>query len=95
MFSGQGWKKTLLQKFPSLQKYPLFDVPDYGPFEEPYPHVPLREKLAVAYGFVRSQIPGHNPAHAKLPALASEWLSRYDAGYDVTRWYTAAHSRQA
>ena len=40
-------------------------------------------------GIVRSQIPGHNPAHEKLPALAAEWFDRYDAGYDVTHWYTA------
>jgi hypothetical protein len=25
-----------------------------------------------------------------MPALAAEWLARYEAGYDVTRWYTAA-----
>ena len=31
----------------------------------PVEHVP-----AAAYGIVRSQIPGHNPAHATLPALA-------------------------
>jgi predicted metal-dependent hydrolase len=61
---------------------------DHGPLGEIYPNVPLREKLAAAYGVVRSQIPGHNPAHQKLPALAQEWFTRYDAGYDVTRWYT-------
>ena len=35
-------------------------------------------------GIVRSQIPGHNPEHEKLPELAAEWFERYDAGYDVT-----------
>lgn len=41
-------------------------------------------------GIVRSQIPGHDPTHEKkLPELAQEWFDRYDAGYDVTQWYTA------
>jgi predicted metal-dependent hydrolase len=91
MFSGPGWKKTLLQKFPFLQRHRFFDVPNHGPFGKPYPHVRQRELLATAYGVVRSQIPGHNPATQKLPALAVEWLARYDGGYDVTRWYTAAN----
>jgi hypothetical protein len=30
-----------------------------------------------------------------LPALANEWFNRYDAGYDVTRWYTAADQQPA
>jgi hypothetical protein len=55
--------------------------------------VRLREQRAAAYGAVRSQIPGHNPAHAKLTALAGEWSARHDAGYDVTRWYTAARNQ--
>ncbi|SLJ82486.1 metal-dependent hydrolase [Mycobacteroides abscessus subsp. abscessus] len=38
---------------------------------------------------MRSQLPKHNPAHEKLPALADEWFRRYEAGYDVQRWYTA------
>ena len=63
--------------------------PDDGPCEDNCAHVRLREQLVAAYGAVRSQIPGHNPAHAKLTALAGEWSARYDAGYDVTRWYTA------
>ena len=45
--------------------------------------------LAALSGIVRSQIPGHNPEHEKLPELAAEWFERYDAGYDVTHWYTA------
>ena len=46
-------------------------------------------------GIVRSQIPGHNPVNENLPALANEWFNRYDAGYDVTRWYTAADQQPA
>jgi predicted metal-dependent hydrolase len=97
MFGGR--KKTLSQRLPFLQwlpflpKSPLSGVPDYGPFGELYPHVRQREKLAAAYGVVRSQIPGHNPARHKMPALAAEWLARYDAGYDCARWYTTTPSR--
>jgi hypothetical protein len=43
-------------------------------------------------GIVRSQIPGHDPSREKLPALAQEWFDRYDAGYEVTQWYTANES---
>lgn len=89
MFGGQGWKRAVTQRVPGLLKYRLMQAPDYGPLEKIYPHVPLREKLAAAYGVVRSQIPGHDPTDQKLPALASEWFARYDAGHDVTRWYTS------
>jgi hypothetical protein len=34
--------------------------------------VRLREQLAAAHEVVRRQIPGRNPTHAKLPALAGE-----------------------
>jgi predicted metal-dependent hydrolase len=89
MSGGQGWKQTLSQRIPVLKKYPFMEFPDYGPLEQIYPDMRLREKLVAAYGVVRSQIPGHNPAHQKLPALAVEWFARYDAGQDVSRWYTA------
>lgn len=89
LLGERGWRKALLRKLPFL------DVPDYGPSVSPYAHMRQRDQLAAALGVVRSQIPGHNPAREKLPALAREWFARYDAGYDVTRWYTAAHDRRA
>ncbi|GAY17374.1 metal-dependent hydrolase [Mycobacterium sp. shizuoka-1] len=89
MFGSPGLKATLAQKFPLLQKYRRFDIPDYGPIQKFYPHIPLREQAVAALGVLRSQIPGHNPAKQKLPSLATEWLARYEAGYDVTHWYTA------
>lgn len=64
--------------------------PNYGPFQSPFPNLGKRETLAALVGIVRSQIPGHDPAHEKLPALAGEWFKRYDEGYDVTKWYTAS-----
>lgn len=88
MSGGPGWKTQLSQKLPFRNQDITQDVPDYGPLGEVYPNVPLREKLAAAFGVVRSQIPGHDPGRQKLPALAAEWFARYDAGHDVTRWYT-------
>ncbi|BBZ01896.1 metal-dependent hydrolase [Mycolicibacterium chitae] len=82
-FGMQRRKKAVLQKLPFLK------VSDDGPFGNAFGHLPIRDQLAAVVGVVRSQIPGHDPAHEKLPALAQVWFDRYDAGYDVTRWYTA------
>ena len=83
MFGMQARKKALLQRLPFI------DVPNDGPFANAFSHLPKREILAAVRGVVRSQIPGHDPAHEKLPTLADEWFARYEAGYEVTQWYTA------
>lgn len=83
MFGMQARKKALLQRLPRLR------VPDDGPYENAFRHLPKREMLTALTGVVRSQIPGHDPSHEKLPDLAQEWFDRYEAGYEVTRWYTA------
>ncbi|TGD83901.1 metal-dependent hydrolase [Mycolicibacterium sp. CH28] len=90
IFGADLWKVALTKRFPSLQKHRVFALPDDGPIQRIYSHIPLREQATVALGVMRSQLPGHNPAKQKLPPLAIEWLARYEAGYDVTRWYTAA-----
>ncbi|MBV5243319.1 metal-dependent hydrolase [Mycolicibacterium sp. PAM1] len=77
-----------------LQRLPFVDAPYDGPFANAFSHLPLREQLVALGGVVRSQIPGHDPAHEKLPALAQEWFDRYEAGYDVTRWYTASQESE-
>ncbi|HEX5144703.1 MAG TPA: metal-dependent hydrolase [Mycobacterium sp.] len=87
MFGMQARKKALLQRLP------FFDVPDDGPVSNAFSHLPAREMLTAMSGVFRSQIPGHNPAHEKLPALAGEWFDRYDEGADCTLWYSSA-SRQ-
>jgi predicted metal-dependent hydrolase len=69
--------------------------PDYGPFENAFTGLSRRESLIALVGIVRSQIPGHDPTNEKLPALAGEWFARYDAGYDVTKWYTAEKAETA
>jgi len=73
-----------------LQRVPLVNAPNDGPFANAFGHLSRRDALVAVSGIVRSQIPGHNPANESLPALAKDWFKRYDAGYDVTRWYTAA-----
>ncbi|WP_327141519.1 MULTISPECIES: metal-dependent hydrolase [unclassified Nocardia] len=60
-----------------------------GPMLRAFDALPLGEQLIALRGIIRSQLPKHNPAHEKLPALADVWFKRYDAGYDVSRWYTA------
>lgn len=89
---GQYWKVALVQRFPSLKGLLAVEVPDDGPYVPPYRNVPFRDQLAAVVGVVRSQIPGHKPAKQRLPALAADWLDRYEAGYDVTRWYSAARN---
>jgi predicted metal-dependent hydrolase len=89
MFRMRRAKKQLMQRLP------FFNVPNDGPFQDAFGHLPLHEQLVALAGVVRSQIPGHNPAHEKLPALAGEWFARYDAGYDVTQWYTAGDTQHA
>ncbi|OBF24977.1 metal-dependent hydrolase [Mycobacterium sp. ACS4331] len=89
MFGMQARKKSLLQKLPFTK------APYDGPCENAFRHLPVREMLTAMSGVVRSQIPGHDPAHEKLPALAQEWFDRYDQGYEVTRWYTAGNKVDA
>jgi predicted metal-dependent hydrolase len=91
IFGSELWKVALIKRFPSLQKRRLFALPDDGPLQRLYSRIPLREQAAVVLGVMRSQLPGHNPAKQKLPRFAVEWLARYEAGYDVTRWYTAGN----
>ena len=81
-FGGHRRKRQLLQR--------LSVGNDHGPVANAFGHLPVRQQLVALSGIVRSQLPNHNPAHENLPALAGEWFDRYEAGYDVTHWYTAA-----
>ncbi|TJZ75943.1 metal-dependent hydrolase [Rhodococcus oryzae] len=81
MFARHRAKQKVLTAFaPYLTK---------GPMPRAFDGLPIGEQLTALSGAVRSQMPGHKPAHEKLPVLADEWFTRYDAGYDCTRWYTA------
>ncbi|WP_040792265.1 metal-dependent hydrolase [Nocardia paucivorans] len=83
MFARYRRMQTLRKLIPGLRPA------DNGPMLRAFDVLPLREQLVALAGIIRSQLPRHNPAHEKLPALAGEWFERYDAGYDVQRWYTA------
>jgi predicted metal-dependent hydrolase len=87
-FGTHRRKQALLRRLP-------FGGSDHGPVVNAFAHLSLRQQLAAVVGIVRSQMPNHDPAHEKLPALAGEWFARYDEGYDVTKWYTAEKAETA
>ncbi|MBM7458514.1 metal-dependent hydrolase [Rhodococcus coprophilus] len=91
MFASYRRKQILRKRLPFL------DAEDHGPMPRAFDVLPLREQLVALAGVVRSQLPKHNPDHEKLPALADVWFERFDAGYDVSHWYTAetASTREA
>ncbi|MEV2220208.1 metal-dependent hydrolase [Nocardia vinacea] len=72
-----------------LRKLLRLPVEDNGPMSRAFDDLRLGEQLIALVGIIRSQLPRHNPDHEKLPALADVWFKRYDAGYDVSHWYTA------
>ncbi|MET0896597.1 MAG: metal-dependent hydrolase [Mycobacterium sp.] len=86
---------VLSRKRALQRRLPFSKTPYDGPVANAFSHLPVREQLAALAGVVRSQIPGHDPAHEELPALAEEWFRRYDDGYEVTQWYTAVHNQKA
>ncbi|MCX4095866.1 metal-dependent hydrolase [Nocardia sp. alder85J] len=83
MFATYRHRRRLGRRLPRL------GTPDQGPLSRAFDDLSLREQLVALSGIVRSQLPGHDPTHEKLPALADVWFRRYDAGYDVSQWYTA------
>lgn len=83
MFANHRRKQKLYKLIPGLT------AEDHGPLPRAFDDLPLGRQLVALLGIVRSQLPGHDPAHERLPALADLWFTRFDQGYDVTRWYTA------
>lgn len=83
MFASYRYGQKLRTWLPGLS------AQDNGPMARAFDHLPLGEQLTALRGIIRSQLPNHNPAHEKLPALADVWFRRYDDGYDVSHWYTA------
>jgi predicted metal-dependent hydrolase len=59
--------------------------------EQPYAHqfaaVSRMENARMVYRLIRSQHPLHSPATEQTPPFADEWLTEYDRGRDVVRWY--------
>ncbi|MFD6677400.1 metal-dependent hydrolase [Rhodococcus zopfii] len=88
MFARYRRKQALRKVIPTL-------TAEYnGPMTRAFDDLPLGEQLTALAGVVRSQMPRHNPEHEKLPALAGLWFNRFEAGYDVTHWYTAGANAQ-
>jgi predicted metal-dependent hydrolase len=83
MFASYRRQQTLRKRLPLLR------VEDNGPMMRAFDDLPLGKQLTALVGIIRSQLPRHNPDHEKLPALADVWFERYEAGYDVTHWYSA------
>ena len=83
MFAMHRHRRRLGRWVPPLR------VPGNGTMPRAFTELGSREQLVALVGIVRSQLPGHDPAHEKLPALADLWFRRFDEGYDVSRWYTA------
>lgn len=84
MFGRYRHKQHLLRRIPFRQTV------DNGSLTRAFSRLSARQQLVAMSGIVRSQLPTHKPADEKLPTLAGEWFARYDAGYDVCHWYTAA-----
>lgn len=53
------------------------------------------ELMRMAFGLIKSQVPGHDPTHQPLPAFADEWFAGYDAGLDVSTWYASKAAADA
>ncbi|TCN49085.1 putative metal-dependent hydrolase [Rhodococcus sp. SMB37] len=83
MFASYRRKQKLLEVIPGLQ------AANAGPMPRAFDDLGLKEQLIALRGIIRSQMPKHNPEHEDLPELAGVWFERFDAGYDVTKWYTA------
>ncbi len=53
------------------------------------------ELTKMAWGLVKSQVPGHDPTHQPLPAFAEEWMTAYDEGRAVETWYASTAAAAA
>ncbi|TDK98468.1 metal-dependent hydrolase [Mycobacterium paragordonae] len=59
------------------------------PGQATYAGVPKRELAAMLTGLVRSQGPGHDPAHERIPTFAGRWFHRYaEEPKSAAHWYS-------
>ncbi len=61
-------------------------------FPQAYACVPKDQRKVAVRGVLRSQRPGHDPAHEPLPAYADSWFEAYDRGDDMTNYEGTAPS---
>jgi predicted metal-dependent hydrolase len=77
--------RTMLPSFglrQALTRRPKSTVP------AAYATVPRLQRYRAVVRVLLSQTPFHNPDHQPLPEFADRWFDRWNAGGDVTRWYT-------
>lgn len=82
--------RTLLPVFgleQSLRQLLRLRIPAQSP-PPSFAHLRPSAKIVALIRILLSQNPFHNPAHAVLPRFAERWFDRYNAGDDVSRWYT-------
>lgn len=83
MMPGYGLRERLRRVLPTRNPGALPAAPP------PFAQVPRRQFLTTTRRVLLSQTPFHDPADEPLPEFADRWLARWDAGGDVTRWYSA------
>lgn len=71
------------------QRLPFGGKPSTPPTPNAFATVPRKERYVAVCRVLLSQTPFHNPANEPLPRFADRWFERWNAGGDVTRWYTA------
>lgn len=85
--------RTLLPTFGIREalrrRLPVGGKPSTPPMPNAFATVPRKERLISVARVLLSQTPFHNPANEPLPEFADRWFERWNAGGDVTRWYTA------
>jgi predicted metal-dependent hydrolase len=80
-----GWaemRANLLGLLPLTRK-----PKDKALYPDQFAAVPRKELRRMVYRLARSQHPRHSPATEQIPPFADEWLTEYDRGRDVVRWY--------
>lgn len=73
------WRQRLASRFPRKARLPG------GSLSE----LPKGDQIISFTRILLSQTPGHDPVHQPLPEFAARWFAHYDAGGDVTHWYTS------
>ena len=81
-----GWAETRTRLARLLR---FTRQPEARPYPDQFAAVPRMELLRMVYRLVRSQDPRHSPEAEETPPFADEWLTEYDRGRDVVRWYGA------
>jgi predicted metal-dependent hydrolase len=83
LLPGFGLRQTLRQRLP------IGGSRHTAPMPSAFASVPRKQILVAVGRVLLSQTPFHDPANEPLPQFADRWFERWNAGADVTHWYTA------